>query len=159
MTILYSSSLIDKYRLSKHHEQVQQRRGAAVWSWWSSDTAWCFSGVRAISEPAFMKNRRNPFLTQEKELTWKTGVTEVEGRGCSPAERQLKGSCCFWSCCFMMVANHVNKVPCSITHMDCSVMSKLFKGNSPHRLRPVFKATVGLVFKNVERDLPLSIKE
>lgn len=42
--------------------------------------------------------------------------------------------------------------------MHCSVMSKLFKGNNPHELRPVFKATVVLVFKNVERDLPLSIK-
>lgn len=42
-----------------------------------------------------MKNRPNPFFPQEKELTCKTRVTEVEGRGCSPAERQLKGSCCF----------------------------------------------------------------
>lgn len=42
--------------------------------------------------------------------------------------------------------------------MLCSVMRKLFKGNNPHTLRPVLKATMGLVFKNVERDLPLSIK-
>ena len=39
-----------------------------------------------------------------------------------------------------------------------SVMRKLFKGNNPHKLCPVFKATMVLVFKNIERDLPLSIK-
>lgn len=58
----------------------------------------------------------------------------------------------------MTVANRVTKVPCVLTHMRRRVMSDLFKGNNPHKLRPVGEATMLSVFKNVERDLPLSIK-
>lgn len=59
----------------------------------------------------------------------------------------------------MTVASCVSEVPCVITQMHCSVMSKIFKGNNPYRLCPVFEATTVLVFKSIERDLPLSIKE
>lgn len=64
-TILYSSPLMDKYRLSKHYELVQllfDLAGDLLQS------GVCFSGVGPILEPAFMKSRTNPFFCSRESI-------------------------------------------------------------------------------------------
>lgn len=78
---------------------------------------------------------------------------EGEGRGCRPAQ----GLLLLLKLLFRAVANRVDKVPVSL--LACSAVERVnfLRKQSPHPC-PVFKATMGLVFKNIERDLPLSIK-
>lgn len=96
-----------------------------------------------------MRSRANPLPVVGRRVE-----VQTERAGAQAAE----GLLLLLKLLFVTVANCVNKVPCISTHMHCSVMSRLFKGNNSHKLCPVFKATVVLVFKTVARDLPLSIK-
>lgn len=116
----------------------------------------CWICCESRPEPAVMRSRTNPLPLGRRRVEVQTG-TSGGRRRLQPAQA-AEGLLLLLKLLFVTVANCVNKVPCISTHMHCSVMSQLFKGNNSHKLCPVFKATVVLVFKTVARDLPLSIK-
>lgn len=119
---------------------------SGIYLWW--ELSWSLHLWR--TNPFFFLRRRE--LTYRQETYW-GGRQRLQS-----SRKAAEGLLLLIKLLFMTVANRVNKVPCVITHMHCSVMSKLFKENNPHKLCPVFKETMVLVFKNIERDLPLSIK-